>query len=58
MSLKTLSPVLITLIGGILAAFTPSITAWVSAHPDVATLLAGVGGTLLHALESPVTPKS
>lgn len=50
--LKAWFPLIGTVLTGILTAFAPAITAWVSAHPDSAVLL----GTILAAASHFVPP--
>lgn len=59
MDLKTLKPVLITIITGLIGAFTPQVTAWVAAHPDTAMTIGTILAAVLHVLPSPAnsTPK-
>ena len=56
MNFKSLQPILITVVVGLIGAFTPQVTAWVSAHPDTAVTLGTIIAGLLHSLQSPVGP--
>ena len=54
MNFKSLQPILVTVVVGLIGAFTPQVTAWVSAHPDTAVTLGTIIAAVLHALQSPV----
>lgn len=48
-------PTIVTLIVTLIGVFTPQVEAFVSAHPAVAALLAGVYAIVKGLLPSPVT---
>jgi len=55
--MKKWIPTLTTLGSIALTMFTPQIQHTISAHPVVATVLAGAAAVINHVLPSPVTPQ-
>jgi hypothetical protein len=51
-------PTLITVAGGVATALAPQVQHVMAAHPTGATVTVTLLGLILHALESPVAPKS